>query len=657
MSGGYADEDGTVVDPEISAEPGSCVVCGRPCSLLFGSDVAHVRCWVTSTARSRGTRAPRRRGPRPTEPAAPTPDEPALFDVAADAAASGDPQTAPGDAGDDTETDNEVPVAPAEETPASPDAPVEEPEEVPAPAAPEPADDVPAEDQAVTETGTDDPPAPAEPDAAESGPAAAAVSLQDAMQGRAEHWAPAVVLDADGIWLPDGTLVAPPHPLQHVGDVARLVKMLGLGTETGKGHVEPGQVWLTAAALHQLGVDVDDLATGSQLAPPKVLDRLTEVTGSSTFVTDALDAGWTLDARRTSLGRFTRVRPPNAAGRDFVWVAVIPALDRTWPMLADTPASAQLARRLAKFADALHYPWFFSPSATGIDLQLATRPDKKTEFFTPRAAVEPSEHDVAADITWTRTPSAAESALHWIHAYDRGGSHIAGAAGLELGWGDPEHHELGCRFDPKLPGYWLIEVGDAADWRLPNLLWHDNTAPRDPVWVATPTLELALAHDQVPAILEAYTWPRHTRILDPWYARIRDARTALDTADPDDQVARAMVKTVYTQTLGMMGSAQFMADRDGYAPERRHMIQAKARANILRRVIANGELSDRWPLAIDADTIIYASDEPNPEKAWPGKPGDLGRGMGKYKPEGSGLMAEQARFFTGERYLGKGELR
>ncbi len=174
--------------------------------------------------------------------------------------------------------------------------------------------------------------------------------------------------------------------------------------------------------------------------------------------------------------------------------------------------------------------------------------------------------------------------------------------------------------------------------------------------MTTPTMQYALELGYEPEVLEAYVWNEHGRVLDPWYKRIRDARSALDLDDPDAQLARDQLKVVYTRTLGMLGSSDFMKGRPGYAPERRHHIIAKARANILRRVVKIGKASGRWPVAISNDTVLYVSDNPDPIASWPGEKETLGRGFGQYKWEGSALLADQVEFLTGKGYRGKDQL-
>jgi len=263
-----------------------------------------------------------------------------------------------------------------------------------------------------------------------------------------------------------------------------------------------------------------------------------------------------------------------------------------------------------------------------------------------------------AEILWSRVPYADEQAARYLHVYDRGGSYAAGLAGLEVGIGEAEHHPDGVVFDKRIPGYYRVRLVDQGDVRMPHPLYvtgsgrrEDNTA-----WVSAPTVELAGGFDYPIEVCEAYTWPEHARVFTSWYEKLRDARTALDTDNVDEQVARDMVKAVYSQTIGMMGSHELWGGRKGYAPERRHAIVARARANLLRRVHQIGTSSRRWPVAINRDSIGYVSDDPDPVTAWPGDPRHFGRGLGQYKPERSGLLADHLPFLDGHGWKGKTRL-
>ena len=58
-------------------------------------------------------------------------------------------------------------------------------------------------------------------------------------------------------------------------------------------------------------------------------------------------------------------------------------------------------------------------------------------------------------------------------------------------------------------------------------------------------------------------------------------------------------------------------------------------------------------MAVTADTVLYLSNDPDPVTAWPGKPAQLGRGLGQFKPEASGLLVDQLPHLTGRGYKGK----
>jgi hypothetical protein len=276
------------------------------------------------------------------------------------------------------------------------------------------------------------------------------------------------------------------------------------------------------------------------------------------------------------------------------------------------------------------------------------------------------------DLQWSRKPTAEERQHRFVHSIDRGGSHLGGAS-VELGIGPAQHYPDGREFDPKLPGYWRLEVGPAEDWRYPHPLLTGGATKPGLLWVTTPTLEYARELGYDLPVQEAYVWDQHLRVLDNWYKQMRDARTALDIDDQDAQCARDLVKTVYTRTIGQMGSEFFMRRKvrdpktgettdawaDGFAPHRRHHIIAKARANILRFVVATGTATGRWPVAIDNDTLLYTSDDPDPVSAYPGSRGGggkrdtWGRGIGQYKWEGSAVLADHLEFFEHGTYLNR----
>lgn len=471
---------------------------------------------------------------------------------------------------------------------------------------------------------------------------------------------PAAVLHTDGLWLADGRRVEV-GPIVHVGQVAALAWEHHLGFRLSASWAESGQIWLTPAMCEAIGIDLGAISRRDPAG------SLRTQTAELDFVTVAAGEGWQFGGasdgqEAPGLGTWTRVFHSADAKRG-VLVALMPGMSRRdMPMLADDPAPAQIARRLVLLADALRFPWKIGAGTTAIDLLMQTRPRTyspaqwRDEIWAPSTAPEPDFlADVEGDFDWSRPPTEAEAGMRYVHSYDRGGSYVS-AAGGELPIGEPVHHPEGAAFDASVPGYWRIEVPDAADWRLPHLLNPRGRRFDEPKWVCTPRLERAIALGYEPRIVEAYVWPRHARVLRGWYERLRDAATQLDTEDPDAQAARNQAKIVRVNGLGLMGSREYLLGRTGFSPERRWHVISAASANIVYQLDRIGQHTGRWPLAVTTDTVLYASDDPDPVSAWPGGPRLFGRGFGRYKPEGSALMAEHVEHLTGDGYRGRDAL-
>jgi hypothetical protein len=474
--------------------------------------------------------------------------------------------------------------------------------------------------------------------------------------------APAAVLHTDGLWLADGTHVQFDTPIVHVGQVAQLAYTHNIGYQITPKFAEPGQIWITEQACLEFGIDVEAISRRDRA---KSLRQLTE---GLDFVTLAVTDGWNMggageDPNAHRLGSWTRVYREDKRG---VMIALIPGMGAgadEMPILADEPSPAQIARRLKLLADALRFPWKINAGVTAVDLMLQTRTktwspkDWKDVVFAPSTTAVPfGIGDVESDFDWSRKPTAEESQRRYVHAYDRGGSYVAGIAGLELPIGDPVHHPDGAPFDAATPGYWLTEIPESADWRLPYVLNPRGLNFTNAKWVCTPTLERAFALGYQPTIQEAWLWPRHGRVLVGWYERFRDASTALDIDDADAQAARNQAKIIRTHGVGIIGSAEHLKGKPAYSPERRLHVVAKAKANIVYRLHQIGEKTGQWPLAVATDTVLYASDDPDPRTAWPGGTESFGRGFGQYKPEGSALLADHLGHLNGRDYRGRMEL-
>lgn len=483
-----------------------------------------------------------------------------------------------------------------------------------------------------------------------------------------EFRAAVAVLDVDGVHLPDGTIEALPAPCTHLGHLAQLAYDLNLGVKTSPKTMEAGQIWVTSAALKELfNLSFPDFTDDDLDDTQKALARRSEQTVGSQFVTGAQADGWTIGGSKDGdrVSRWTRVwrEDDSRKAPTIVLIPFFPEDPATWPMLVEGRSPREIAAPLERFARALKFPYKISAQTTGLDLAKTTRMKDRREAFAPHDPCPPAQDRLTEDdFHWVRVPTDSEAAMTYVHAYDRGGSYAGAIAGLELGIGEPEHVQA-PEFDRRLPGYWRVKKAGFDHWGIPHPLNFVGEADLSiEKWVSTPSLELAIDLGFEPEISEGWLWPHHARVLDAWYSRVRDARASLDTNDQFDQEARDLLKTVYTRMIGSF-TADMWKGRPGYAPERRHAIIAKSRANMLRRVVQIGRDSNVWPLAVETDTVLYASNDPDPVSAWPGNPKNYGRGFGQLRWEGSALMSEHKTWLDPNlepmkrgKYLGKHEL-
>lgn len=464
------------------------------------------------------------------------------------------------------------------------------------------------------------------------------------------------VLDTDGIHLPGQPVRSLDALPAHMGEIAELVAGLNLGTivrrsknRAGKWNykAEQGQLYVTAAATQQL-LGLDELPSDQR----KRSALIREHTTGHPFVTAALEEGWSMSKEGKHLEGTTRMWRKDDSRR--AMITFVPMLDDdAYPAIADYPkkgkpkvaSAASIATRFQRFAEALEYPYTVSAASTGLNLMVELRKDREDTLKAYEPAPPALVPSLVLDHNWSRKPTAEEQGHKYIHGYDRGASYLA-ATDTNFGVGAPVHVDAPA-FDKKTFGYWLVDVPAAAEWLYPSVFNPATRGLPEEFWYTTETLAYAqeLGYEIRPK--EAWIWQKSSRLLSGWAKRIIDARTALDTPDPDDQAARDIVKALYVRTLGMVGSHRLQAGRAGYAPERYDAIKSRANANILRRVVKIGNDTGRWPVALWTDVIAYTSNEPDPIKAWPGEEKHFGRGAGMYKVYGTAELSKVTKHLTG----------
>lgn len=470
----------------------------------------------------------------------------------------------------------------------------------------------------------------------------------------------AAVVDIDGIWLSNGEHRELPRQPKDLADLAALGRHLNLGfIHPGKSRrTESGQLWITRPVAEAIGIDMaafdERLKPGKNDEPVDPVEVISSITED--VVSAANGAGWTVGGGGDAMNAWTRVWREDEKVKS-LFIVLLPVLEAQavqLPLLDGDPTPQVLARRIGLFATALGFPFQVGGSTTGLNLmKRARRRDDVVRMFQVGEFPAPAEQPIEADPNWSRQPVGEETSHEFVVAYDRGGSYLAGASGLELPIGPATHAPQGRDFDRRLPGYWKIEIPESGDWRMPNPLDPRGKASGRQLWVTTPSLDFATATlDLDVDVLEAWTWAEHARVLDPWYERIRDARTALDVDDADAQRARDTLKSVYTAAWGMLGSKRWAEGRDTYQPVWHHLILAKARTNLIRKIHQIGMATDRWPVAVRTDAVIYTSPTDDPSAAWPGKPADLGRGLGKYKFAGAEPLADHLKYLGTASYRG-----
>ncbi|GAA2286616.1 helix-turn-helix transcriptional regulator [Streptomyces atrovirens] len=502
---------------------------------------------------------------------------------------------------------------------------------------------------------------------------------------------------------------------------------LGQPKLSGPGKDADPLLVLTEAALERYGLPValtdEERLAGRIPESHKVVKQLTR-------------AEWKLTKR--GFGPWARIyRPARGAERNCVQLCIPSwhALDsRHWGHAAQLPP-ADLARTLGVYASRVMTPRG-STAVTGLELMTAlhpptraSEPDATGKRHSERnpgslgkdpvdcAPCEaPDGHPLLADLPrfhvrgpgeklfeeaydWARPMTDDECTLRHLVGIDVNMAFAAGANGLVVGLGAPEHVKAPA-FDPKLPGSWLVDLShvDLSRVRIGKDKWAELDAsllpspftpkgerPEGPAWYATPTVAYAVELGYEVRPIEAYVRHDNGRYLDDWYNRLRgaylatmadlgvhadmepaDFLTAMNGYQGRDPQLTIVVSAIKATVKGGLGKLRERPRGEGWRPGRpwralarptwrpdiRAAVISRTRINLHRKIVKHAAFTGRYPVAILSDCVVYAAGGESPLDFLPYRDGKplpggfkLGVNPGLVKHEGtqSVLWGEEVR--------------
>ncbi|MFJ4153151.1 telomere-associated protein Tap, partial [Streptomyces galbus] len=271
----------------------------------------------------------------------------------------------------------------------------------------------------------------------------------------------------------------------------------------------------------------------------------------------------------------------------------------------------------------------------------------------------------------------AERACTHVVALDVQVAFLAACRRLHVGTGPAVHYPRNPDFYPDLPGSWYLDLSHVeTDPRLPSPFTSSGEHPDGPGWYATPTIAYAVELGADVRPMEAWVRETHSPYLQPWYDTLRDAYLTVMadlgvTQDLDDEAFLAAmagykdgdpllvtlagaIKATAKAGIGKlrqrpnMGVGHVFGDpwpalkRLTWRPDIRAMILSKARTNMHRKMHNLATVADRYPLAVNNDCVVYATDGPSPLPLLLGPDGEpirggfrLGVNPGSVKHQGS----------------------
>lgn len=297
----------------------------------------------------------------------------------------------------------------------------------------------------------------------------------------------------------------------------------------------------------------------------------------------------------------------------------------------DNLSPGAMLATISLYEEAMNCPVTWSPASTALASLIACN-----DTPARRAWLAPMSEDLYYGIHWpeNHAPSHVVKQINirrFAHVFDKSGSHLAAAAGIDFGTGDPAL-VLGDQYSPKRAGLWQISARPGPDCNpdLPSPFSATNKRTVNHEWFYMPQVALALKMGWLVNIHQGYVWPERHRLMGEWAIKLYAARERARASG--NAAAVALIKASYTKAFGLMKyvSPERKPPKRLQNPALDGMIVAEAYARQLGTILKLRELYSDCYFAVSHDALCLFSDERDPWLAFPYLAERRGR-IGAYK--------------------------
>jgi hypothetical protein len=298
--------------------------------------------------------------------------------------------------------------------------------------------------------------------------------------------------------------------------------------------------------------------------------------------------------------------PVHWAG-DWPAAIVAPSLNRRLRPALESITGAALLETVELLAGTLRVGVHASPAGIAESLLRGVL-EKRGEFQIPLCEpVGPAVTEPEAN--WIRPLDPDEQDRPWVLAIDRRGAYLLSMLLCDVGLGGPEHLERPNW--PALvwtPGVYHARIGPWREVYLPDPVRLGRSGALH--WLTAPTLRLAAALGMVEEVLEAWVWPRKSRVLRPIAQRIVTARrTFAERAPSLVQWGDPLLKRAYTELVGRL-RWEHHKGTPLYRPDWHAHIVADSRCRVIRDGLGSSENAGVAPAALAVDCWYVLADQP-----------------------------------------------